>query len=78
MSNKTQNYEDLPDDKNPDFLFSCTHTELLIKIVNGEIKPVELALVELSNRGLNKKGKWVGFKSNVDMELMKDLAELRS
>jgi hypothetical protein len=51
----------LPDDKNPQFLFSTTHTSLLIEIVKGSINAEKLALKELEKRGLNKNGRWVGF-----------------
>ena len=51
----------LPDDKNPEFLFSTTDTELLVQIVNEDIDPNLLAHRELQKRGLNKEGRWVGF-----------------
>lgn len=53
--------EELPDDLNPQFLFCCIATDLLTKIVNGEIDPRELAWNELRNRGLDMNGKWIGF-----------------
>lgn len=52
----------IKDDVNPIFLLSMTATELLTKIVSGEINAVELAKYELANRGLDMSGKWVGFK----------------
>lgn len=51
----------LPDDKNPKFLFNGTHTDLLVKIAGREINARKLALEQLRNRGLDKQGKWVGF-----------------
>jgi hypothetical protein len=51
----------LPDDLNPDFLFSTTRTEILVQIANKDINPREIAKEELAARGLNKEGKWVGF-----------------
>ncbi len=50
-----------PDSENPDYLFSCTESLLLTKIVKGEIDPRELAWSQLRNRGLDAYGKWVGF-----------------
>ena len=52
----------LRDDKNPEYLFSTTDSELLLKIVQKEIHPRELALKELEKRGLNKEGRWIGFE----------------
>lgn len=60
MSNENKAVE-LTDDKNPIYLFSITHTDLLVKIVNGEIDALELAKQQLKSRGLNDKGLWVGF-----------------
>ena len=51
----------LPDDLNPDFLFSTTRTEILVQITNKGINARKIAKEELSARGLNKEGKWVGF-----------------
>lgn len=55
---------ELPDDENPQLLFSCTHTQLLVQIANGMIDPVASAKAELANRGLNLNGEWVGFKNS--------------
>ena len=41
--------------------FQTIPTELLCDIVNKKINPIELAIDELKNRGLNNKGKWVSF-----------------
>jgi len=54
----------IPDDLNPDGLFSITQTELLIGIINGSYDAVELAKSQLMNRGLDMYGKWVGFKDS--------------
>ena len=51
----------LSEEKNPEYLLSSTHTELLLKIINGEIDPKELAWNELRNRGLDASGVWCGF-----------------
>lgn len=56
--------ENLPDDQNPKYMFSCIHSSLLSAIVKGEIDPKELAWKELRNRGLNAEGVWVGFEKN--------------
>lgn len=54
---------ELPDAKNPAYMFQTIHTDLLVAIARGEINPVELAKQELANRGLDiRTGKWVGFE----------------
>jgi hypothetical protein len=55
--------EHLSDELNPRFIFSLTHTELLVKAVKGEIDLLKLARTELANRGLDKNGRWVGFNT---------------
>jgi len=42
----------IQDDKNPIFLFACTNTVLLRKIVQGQIDAREMASRELENRGI--------------------------
>lgn len=54
-------HSNLQDELNPDLLFNSTYTELLVQIANGEIDAVELAKLQLKNRGLNLQGKWIGF-----------------
>ena len=54
----------LPDEENPIFLFSQIHKDLLVDIVNGKIDAAELARIELKNRGLNEKGRFVGWKND--------------
>lgn len=49
------------DELNPKYLFSLTWNDLLVKIVSGEVDPVQLAREQLANRGLDQSGKWVGF-----------------
>ena len=61
-STKVEKME-LPDELNPNYLFSLINTKLLSDAVNGKIDLKELALKELKNRGLNEFGEWVGFKS---------------
>ena len=53
----------IDDELNPRYLFSLTASELLCKIVSGEIDPKEYAWSELRNRGLDASGKWVGFSA---------------
>ena len=59
---KKQN-EVLSDEQNPVFIFSKTHTELLVKALKGEIDLSKLVKNELINRGLNDEGQWVGFEN---------------
>ena len=54
----------LPDEENPIFLFNQIHKDLLVDIVNGRIDVVELARMELRNRGLNEEGRFVGWKND--------------
>ena len=50
----------IPDDENPDYLFSLTHNSLLLDVVNGHVDLQELARKELNARGLDKNGRWIG------------------
>ena len=59
---KEKTRTELPDDHNPDYMFSITASELLIQIATGEIDAVDYAKKELANRGTGKAGVWVGFK----------------
>ena len=52
------------DEENPIFLFNQTHKDLLLDIVSGKIDACELARIELKNRGLNEKGRFVGWKND--------------
>jgi len=54
------------DDLNPDFIFSLTFTELVVKIAKGEINAQDIAKRELENRGLDIEGKWVGFNHKIE------------
>lgn len=53
--------QELPDDLNPEYLFSLTHSKLLCKIATGEINAKHLARKQLADRGLDLEGKWIGF-----------------
>lgn len=52
----------LPDEFNPEFLFSLTPNLLLISIIKGHVDPVALAKAQLANRGYDLNNQWVGFK----------------
>lgn len=59
---KEKTKTELPDDLNPDYMFSITSSELLLQIATGKIDAVDYAKKELANRGTGKAGVWVGFK----------------
>lgn len=50
------------DEVNPIYLFSGTHTELLLRCANHEFNLLQMARKELVNRGLNRKGEWIGWR----------------
>lgn len=52
----------IPDAENPLFVFNITGSLMLTMLAYGDIDPVEIAKMELANRGLDKEGKWVGFE----------------
>lgn len=49
------------DDLNPRFMFATTASQLLSEALKGEFDINYLIRKELSNRGQDKNGKWVGF-----------------
>lgn len=49
------------DDLNPRFVFSLTHKDVLLSALRGEISLEALVKIELSSRGLDTNGKFVGF-----------------
>lgn len=53
----------MEDELNPDFIFSLTRGELLVKIAKGEIDIITYAKKELINRGTGTNGKWAGFSA---------------
>jgi len=55
-------YVNRKDDENPGFVFSLTNTKVLREALQGEFDLVYLVRRELANRGLDSKGKWVGFE----------------
>lgn len=52
------------DDKNPNYLFAMTWTELLVKVASKKVDAVMIAKKELANRGIGKNGKWVGHEES--------------
>lgn len=60
-----QHAKNLPEELNPEFLFSLTSTEMLLQIVNGMIDAEAVAEKTLGDRGLDvTTGKWIGFKAS--------------
>lgn len=57
------------DDTNPEFLYSDTHTALLLAIEDGLIDTARLARRELANRGLDAVGVWCGFPKAREIHL---------
>lgn len=51
-------------EENPLYLFSEISTGLLVKIVNKEFNILTLARMQLLERGVNEKGKWIGFEKS--------------
>ena len=49
------------DDTNASYVFSTTHTALLLAMETGTIDAANLARAELANRGLDADGVWCGF-----------------
>ena len=54
-------YANRKDDENPRYIFSLTNTKVLTEALQGDFDLVYLVRRELTNRGLDSKGKWVGF-----------------
>lgn len=68
---------ELPDELNPIGIFAMTSTKLLVDAVAGRINLQELAILQLSNRGLNQDGEWVGFRE-AGSEAISAIGALRS
>ena len=51
----------MKDEQNPNFIFSTTNTELLLKVVNRDVDIIEIAKKELADRGMGRHGQWIGF-----------------
>ena len=59
--------ETSPDDLNPKYLFTGIATVLLAQIAKKEIDPLKLACKELSERGLDLNGNWIGFANSKEL-----------
>lgn len=53
--------EELPDELNPDYVFSLTHSSLLIDMAKGRIDRIAPAKQELASRSIDDKRKRNGF-----------------
>lgn len=51
----------LPEEENPLMLFEQTSTPLLVKALNKEFDIMALVRLQLRHRGLDDKGRWIGF-----------------
>jgi hypothetical protein len=67
---------DVPDELNPEYVYSTTATALLVRLASGELNAQALALDALANRGLDPAtGRWVGFdKAKALADAAKDQA----
>lgn len=52
---------EVPDSLNPELMFGQTATELLARIVRGEVDARRIAAKTLAARGVDLDGRWVGF-----------------
>ena len=57
----------LSDDLNPEYIFIGIATDLLTQIVKKEINSFKIACKELSERGLDMDGKWIGFEKSKEL-----------
>ena len=58
----------IADSSNPLFVFQQTSTDVLAMMLTGKIDPLELLKMEMSNRGIDETGKFVGFKPKTSPE----------
>lgn len=49
-------------DQNPRYVFQTTSSDILKAIMSGEVDPIEIASIELANRGLAANGEYVGLE----------------
>lgn len=54
------------DDLNPAYTFNQTATPTMASLVRDPAQLMELASLELANRGVDIDGKWVGFKTALE------------
>jgi hypothetical protein len=61
----------LPDEENPIFIFNSTHKDVLLDIISGKIDPIEMARIEMRNRGLDlNTGKWIGWTTKTTSDVL--------
>ena len=58
----------IPENENPLFLFNSTSKDILLDLINSKIDAIELARIELSNRGLDATGKFIGWNKSARHE----------
>ncbi len=57
----------MSDETNPRFTFSTTRNEILMDAVQGKVNLLQLAALELANRGFDHKGEFVGFAKSQEI-----------
>ena len=62
---------EISSEDNPAFIFQTTNTSLLLMIIKKRLDPVMAAKRELANRGLDDKGKWIGFDASAKLHGVK-------
>lgn len=51
----------ISDNLNPNYIFSTVPNELIVKVLSGEVDIRHIARKELSNRGYDAQGHYIGF-----------------
>lgn len=64
-------YKDRKDEENPTYLFSITSDKVLVEALKGDFDLIYMVRRELANRGLDRNGKWVGFKKAAELHHIK-------
>jgi hypothetical protein len=54
-------FDGRPDELDPRYIFSNTHTQLLTEALNGEYSVEYLVKRELASRGVDSRGRFIGF-----------------
>lgn len=61
----------IEDQINPIFLFSQCHKDILMDIINGKIDAVEMARIEMQNRGLDERtGRYIGWSTKSTSDVL--------
>jgi hypothetical protein len=61
----------LEDQMNPIFIFNGLSAELLMGIISGKIDAVQMARIEMQNRGLDEKsGRWIGWTTKTTSDVL--------